>query len=199
MKVSFSLSSSKPTNSTLCSSSDHSEQKELITEFHPSKTLTNSIVIPPIPNEWKPQMQSMNIDSPTQSDSPTIQSESDPNFASEFNISNTTNGRKGYGSDSASSIDRLMLMRLRNDLKRLPDDRGLGEFDDVPVEDFARAYLKGYGWCEGRGIGKNAKEDVKVVEYTNNAAGEGLGFVRTVEGDRKTVKSKTFVNNGKKY
>ncbi|KAD4178475.1 hypothetical protein E3N88_27066 [Mikania micrantha] len=125
MKVSFSLSSSKPSNSTLCSSSDQndqSEQKEFITEFDPSNTLTNSI----------------------------------------------------------------------------PDDRGLGEFDDVPVEDFARAYLKGYGWCEGRGIGKNAKEDVKVVEYTNNAAGEGLGFVRTVEGDRKTVKSKTFVNNGGK-
>ncbi|KAL8263943.1 hypothetical protein R6Q59_022073 [Mikania micrantha] len=121
MKVSFSLSSSKPSNSTLCSSSDQndqSEQKEFITEFDPSNTLTNSIVIPPIPNEWNPQMRSMNIDSPTQSDRPTIESESDPNFASECNISNTTNCRKGYGSDSAFSIDRLMLMRLRNDLKR---------------------------------------------------------------------------------
>ncbi|KAK9059386.1 hypothetical protein SSX86_022006 [Deinandra increscens subsp. villosa] len=174
MKVSFSLSSSsKPPNSTLRSPSnqhDESATKEFITDFDPSKTPTDSssntpFIIPPIPNEWNPQNQAMSsIDLPD-----------DPNLQS--------------GSDPVSSIDRLMLMKLRSDLRRLPDDSGLGEFDNVPVEDFAGAYLKGYGWRQGRGIGKNAKEDVKVVEFRNNAAGEGLGFVRTAgDGDYEIVK-----------
>ncbi|KAJ0802537.1 putative G-patch domain-containing protein [Helianthus annuus] len=87
--------------------------------------------------------------------------------------------------DPDIETDRLMLMKLKSDLKRLPDDRGFGDFDDVSVEEFARAYMKGYGWYEGRGIGKNTKEDVKVVEFTNRAAGQGLGFVRTTDSDCK--------------
>lgn len=64
-------------------------------------------------------------------------------------------------------------------MKKLPDDRGIE--DDVSVEEFGRAYLKGYGWFEGRGIGKNVKDDdnVKVVEFKRTSVGEGLGFVRT--------------------
>ncbi|MFS7923523.1 putative G-patch domain-containing protein [Helianthus anomalus] len=160
MKVSFSLSSSsKPSNSTSRSSSNESlnnNNKEFITHFDPSKPPTDpTITIPPIPNEWNPQNQPMNID-------PNIETETDPN---------------------CSAIDRLMLMKLKSDLKRLPDDSGFGDFDDVSVEEFARAYMKGYGWYEGRGIGKNTKEDVKVVEFTNRAAGQGLGFVRTTHSD----------------
>lgn len=82
-----------------------------------------------------------------------------------------------------SAIDRLMLMKLKSDLKKLPDDRGLNEFNDVSVADFGTAYLKGYGWVEGSGIGKNAKEDVKVVEYTNRIGRQGLGFVTTDNDD----------------
>ena len=51
-------------------------------------------------------------------------------------------------------------------MKRLPEDRGFEEFEEMPVEDFAKALLKGYGWHEGRGVGKNAKEDVKIKQYT---------------------------------
>ena len=61
-------------------------------------------------------------------------------------------------------------------MKRLPDDRGFEEFEEMPVEDFAKALLKGYGWHEGRGVGKNAKEDVKIKQYTKGTDKEGLGF-----------------------
>ncbi|KAM0029972.1 hypothetical protein Hdeb2414_s0018g00531871 [Helianthus debilis subsp. tardiflorus] len=128
MKVSFSLSSSsKPSNSTSRSSPNESlnNNKEFITHFDPIKPPTDPpIIIPPIPNEWNPQNQPMIIDL---SNDPNI--ETDPN---------------------CSAIDRLMLMKLKSDLERLPDDRGFGDFDDVSVEDFARAYMKGYGWYEGR-------------------------------------------------
>ena len=69
-----------------------------------------------------------------------------------------------------------MLEKLRYDLKRLPEDRGFEEFEEMPVEDFAKALLKGYGWHEGRGVGKNAKEDVKIKQYTKRTDKEGLGF-----------------------
>lgn len=71
----------------------------------------------------------------------------------------------------------VLLQKLKFDLQRLPDDRGMAEFEDVPVEGFGAALLSGYGWHEGRGIGKNAKEDVKVVEHTKRTGKQGLGFV----------------------
>ena len=70
-----------------------------------------------------------------------------------------------------------MLQKLKDDLLRLPEDNGFDEFKDVPVEGFGAALLAGYGWKEGMGIGKNAKEDVKVVEIKRRTAKEGLGFV----------------------
>ncbi|CAH1433990.1 unnamed protein product [Lactuca virosa] len=78
-------------------------------------------------------------------------------------------------SKSISSIDNLMLNKLRNDDVEQVEKRfgevfrgivGMEEFEDMYVENFTSDFLKGYGWVEGRRIGKNAKEDVKVVEYT---------------------------------
>lgn len=50
------------------------------------------------------------------------------------------------------------------------------EFDENPVEGFGAALLGGYGWQPGTGIGKNAKEDVGVVELRSNVGRQGLGF-----------------------
>ncbi|XP_019053032.1 PREDICTED: protein MOS2-like [Nelumbo nucifera] len=61
-------------------------------------------------------------------------------------------------------------------MKRLPDDLGFDEFTTVPVEGFGAALLAGYGWIEGRGVGRNAKKDVKIVQYERRTAKEGLGF-----------------------
>lgn len=177
------------------SSSSRSVKKEFVTEFDQFKTLVdpnskNPTVIAPIANDWRPRKKLRNIDLPVKSEDPNLEFEvanstvepTDPNITYGLNI----RVKKEYDADSkpkverlksASSIDSLMLNKLRSDLDKLPEDRGMDEFEDVSVENFASALLKGYGWVEGRGIGKNAKEDVKVVEYTKRTGKEGLGFV----------------------
>ncbi|KAL7596401.1 protein MOS2 [Lactuca sativa] len=226
MKLSFSLSSSKPPKPTLKSLQDQpssSLKKEFVTEFDPSKSLAdrnskNPVVIAPISNEWRPQKKMRNIDLPVKSDDPNLEFEvmnhtveqTDPNITYGLNLrgkkdSAPDSESKVQRSQSTSSIDNLMLNKLRNDLERLPEDRGMEEFEDMSVEDFASALLKGYGWVEGRGIGKNAKEDVKVVEYTKRTGKEGLGFVNdmpmppTTESNNRSTKTKTEgVSNGER-
>ncbi|CAA6657083.1 unnamed protein product [Spirodela intermedia] len=66
--------------------------------------------------------------------------------------------------------------KLREDIEKLPEDRGFDEFEDIAVEDFSRALLAGYGWKAGQGVGRNAKEDTKVREYQRWAGNGGLGF-----------------------
>ncbi|KAG4944870.1 hypothetical protein JHK87_040877 [Glycine soja] len=77
----------------------------------------------------------------------------------------------------------LRKLKLDEDLQRLPEDQGLEEFKDVPVEVFGEALLAGYGWTEGMGIGKKAKEDVKVVQVKGRTSREGLGFVANASGN----------------
>ncbi|CAH1426133.1 unnamed protein product [Lactuca virosa] len=159
-----------------------------------------------------------NIDLPAKSDHPNLEFEvmnrvvkkTDPNITYGVNL----RGKKDFAPDSetkvqrsksTSSIDNPMLNKLRNDLERLLEDSGTGEFEDMYVENFASDLLKGYGWVEGRGIGKNAKEDVKVVEYTKRTGKEGFGFVNnmpispTTDSNNRSTKTKIeSVSNGGK-
>ncbi|GAB4857977.1 hypothetical protein Ancab_015881 [Ancistrocladus abbreviatus] len=62
-------------------------------------------------------------------------------------------------------METVLLKKLKDDLNRLPDDEGFNQFAEVSIEGLGLALLFGYGWMEGRGIGGNAKEDAKVVQY----------------------------------
>lgn len=95
-----------------------------------------------------------------------------------------SNGGIGVERPRFANVENALLQKLKEDLERLPEDRGFEEFDDVPVEGFGAALLAGYGWVEGRGIGKKHKEDVKVVQYEKRTAKEGLGFVPSKDSDR---------------
>ncbi|XP_027168935.1 protein MOS2-like [Coffea eugenioides] len=197
MKLSFSLSS-KPPNSTLkkpsAAATDSEESKEFVTEFDSSKAPTaknrDNRVIPPKPNEWRPTKRMKNLELPLQSDAqdqPMLQFEvvesgsSDPTSESMSYGLNLRNSGNGAGANpqefpgSASNGDPV-LHKLREDLKRLPEDAGFEEFEDMPVEGFGRALLGGYGWVEGKGIGKNAKKDVDIVVLKKRTGKEGLGF-----------------------
>lgn len=77
-------------------------------------------------------------------------------------------------------LEVIMLEKFKADLKRLPEDRGFEDFEDVPVESFASALMESYGWQKGRGIGRNAREDVKVKEFNRRTDNQGLGFVGDV-------------------
>lgn len=108
-----------------------------------------------------------------------------PNISYGLNLRNSETGSNTDPKVSESDerprqpppVEAVMLQKLKEDLKRLPDDTGFEDYADMPVEGFGAALLAGYGWYEGRGIGRNAKEDVKIVQYERRTAKEGLGFV----------------------
>ncbi|PWA84919.1 G-patch domain-containing protein [Artemisia annua] len=184
-RVSFSIPSSSSKRSKLTTdqttlsspSSSPDQTKEYITEFDSSQKTyehesKNHIIIPSIPNQWKPHV---------------------PNHISngEHVVSNVTkdgldiidNMTKRDNINHAkekpmSWIERLKLRKLKDDgLEKLHDDEEVEDFDFL-VDEFANVYMKRYGWSEWKGVGKNAEKDEKVVEYKKgNNMRVGLGFV----------------------
>ncbi|OVA19952.1 G-patch domain [Macleaya cordata] len=225
MKLSFSLSSkpsskSNPKPTSFNQEDDRHTTHEYVTEFDPSKTLTDkrqsTLVIPPIENTWRSVKKMKNLDLPIQASStddpdlrfeleaPTTAGDTDSSISygltlrKKENESNTVVDDKKNDADAdaddndnsaksgiADSIENVMLKKFKEDMKNLPEDRGFDEFIDCPVEGFGKALLAGYGWKEGQGIGRNAKEDVKVVQYVRRAGREGLGYEPDVNDTKK--------------
>ncbi|XP_011018394.1 PREDICTED: protein MOS2-like [Populus euphratica] len=183
MKLSFSIpsnsNSKKPVSDKDEGQSDDSNTKQYVTEFDPTETLqsTRTPIIKPIQNEYQPHKKLKSTD---------LLLHPDPSTDLRFELQTFSPDPMSFGLNlrqpTATSLTKearvedVMLEKLRYDLKRLPEDRGFEEFEEMPVEDFAKALLKGYGWHEGRGVGKNAKEDVKIKQYTKRTYKEGLGF-----------------------
>lgn len=181
--------------------------RKYVTEFNPAEAPTtankNDVVIAPIQNEWRPHKRMKNLDLPIASSAAggggglqfeveSLPDGTDSAMSFGLNLRQTIGEDDGInGQDDRAKelngnerarfapVEDVLLQKLKFDLQRLPEDRGMAEFEDVPVEGFGAALLSGYGWYEGRGIGKNAKEDVKVVEYKRRTDKEGLGFVST--------------------
>ncbi|CAM6089103.1 unnamed protein product [Calypogeia fissa] len=65
--------------------------------------------------------------------------------------------------------------RLRRDLTNLPDEADLDAYEEMPVEDFGEALLRGMGWEKGQPIGLNSKVAVVPVEYVRRSGRTGLG------------------------
>ncbi|XP_057445273.1 protein MOS2 [Lotus japonicus] len=224
MKLSFSLPSSKSSKHT--NKPDHGGDddgagatKHLITEFDPSKPPPLSqpkTLIPPIQNQWrplkKPKMNNLLLPLTEPQHQHSLAFEPDTAAAAEpdSDISYGLNLRRdakqtednAHDDDAAAPRRRfqpeaMMLQKLKDDLEKLPDDQGFDEFKDIPVEGFGAALLAGYGWSEGMGIGKNPKEDVKVVEYKRRAGKEGLGFVGDAPVSRHQKKEGGAAENGK--
>lgn len=65
---------------------------------------------------------------------------------------------------------------LRDDLARLPDAADAEAYESMPVEAFGEAMLRGMGWTEGGGVGRNrARAPVKPIEYVPRPQLLGLG------------------------
>ncbi|PSR93589.1 hypothetical protein CEY00_Acc28203 [Actinidia chinensis var. chinensis] len=201
VRLSFSIppkpSSKQPTNPKKPSRNFNSEDqdpfpttinKEFVTEFDSSKTLAsepNKLVIPPKPNEWRPHKKMKNLELPLhQSDGQDLrfEVESDsvadggPHMSYGLNLRNSSDSASNTEAKNPESVETVLLRKLKDDLSRLPDDVSLEEYAEMPVEGFGAALLAGYGWYEGRGIGRKPKGDVKVVQYEKRTAKEGLGF-----------------------
>lgn len=197
MSFSFSINA-KPQSNRLKKPSDaaaDSPSINYVREFRSDEappTADSKIkTIAPLPNAWRPNKKLKNLPnlpqiSQSNGEDGAVQFELDPGSNPE-----PTDTSTGYGlnlrqpsaaagnapsSGNYETISDMELRRLREDLGNLPDGPGLDEFEDVPVEGFGAALLSGYGWKEGRGIGRNAKEDVKIVEVTRKRDKGGLGF-----------------------
>ncbi|KAK4586030.1 hypothetical protein RGQ29_023278 [Quercus rubra] len=165
-------------------------------------------VIAPIENEWRPHKRMKNLELPISSSAaaaaaPSLSFEAaapdslDDKTAISYGLTIRNNKTPKSESNGGGvhehelpppppppprpGVENMLLQKLRDDLQRLPEDNGFQEFDDTPVEGFGKALLAGYGWKEGRGIGKNAKEDVEIVVQKRHTGKHGLGFVEKVD------------------
>ncbi|KAL7159727.1 hypothetical protein ABFS83_01G047100 [Erythranthe nasuta] len=153
--------------------------------------------IAPIPNVWRPNKKLKNLHNLpqiSQSDGAdsAVKFEVDPVCKPEsadgsvvygLNLrqpSATASGVPVPTRDRGETIADLELRKLKEDLEKLPEDSGMDDYTDVPVDEFAAALLSGYGWKEGAGIGRNRKEDVKVPEVKKKIGRGGLGFIEEI-------------------
>ncbi|TQD74685.1 hypothetical protein C1H46_039785 [Malus baccata] len=166
--------------------------KHFVSEFDASKPLSadpKARVIAPIPNEWRPHKKMKNIELPvTESGGHELQFEVETLSVTDDHDAKISYGlnlrekselenREGLGNGDRPrlrGVEYTLLQKFKDDLERLSDHRGLEEFEEMPVEGYGEALLTGSGWYPGRGIGKNAKEDVKIVEYTRSTDRHGI-------------------------
>ncbi|XP_074295263.1 protein MOS2-like [Silene latifolia] len=175
----------KPSKNFADSSSsqfDSSKTPEFVSEFDPSSNPNSApkktIIIPPKENEWRPHKKMKNLELPPlhsgnkpldfELEDADIVAANDSGASMSFGLNlRQSNGKidefkSSSSSNGGSSIDAIMIRQFKSDLENLPEEQGFDEYDDMPVDGFGAALLAGYGWREGRGIGKNARDDVKL-------------------------------------
>ncbi|MCL7032208.1 hypothetical protein MKW94_006008 [Papaver nudicaule] len=172
------------------------------TEFDPTEHTDDKqpkTIIPPLQNSWKLTNSWCNLESITQaSAAEDLESRfeivetaeiGDQDFKDGLNVikkedddnndvmAGGNGGKSGVVvTNSAEDMENLMIKKFKEDMEKLPEDRGLDEFIDCPVEGYGDALLAGYGWKKGLGIGKNRKEVVQVAQHVNRPGREGLGY-----------------------
>jgi len=83
--------------------------------------------------------------------------------------------------------------RFLYDLASRPDEAGEQEYEDMPIEDFGNAMLRGMGWTPGTAIGLNNKGLVEPIEFVKRA-GYRLGLGATPKDI--PVKKKKYIKPG---
>ncbi|KAK8963086.1 Protein MOS2 [Platanthera guangdongensis] len=201
MKLSFSISS-KSSSTRLPTSNppesfnptrdrireeDDEAKPQFVLVFDPSQKLSSDApskhVIPPIPNSdiWSSK-KTKDLPLPTATEDASHESrfvlyasgnESADPGANRYGLLLRSNGAEERGVHMSDPTEDLTKRRFLDATKDLPEE----ELPDVPVEGFGAAILAGYGWSEGKGIGRNNKEDPKVFEYKQRSGTEGFGYV----------------------
>ncbi|KAG7668162.1 hypothetical protein KSW81_002061 [Nannochloris sp. 'desiccata'] len=64
---------------------------------------------------------------------------------------------------------------LKLDLEQLPPEASLDAYEEMPVESFGEALLRGMGWQEGRAIGRGNKKEVTTKDLIRRPHRLGLG------------------------
>ena len=74
--------------------------------------------------------------------------------------------------------------KYRHDVSQRPEN-SQSQYDEIPVEEFGKALLKGMGWKEGEGVGRSNKKDVKPPEFVRRVGRTGLGAAPVLPEEKK--------------
>lgn len=149
-------------------------------------------IVPKLENSWRPEKRMKNImieadvTKPTEEtfDMEIMAAGPKPDVQYGLTLMPTDDdvnvGFISEGSEAASTSRRMSFKeveekKLREDMITLPDSATLESYEDLPVEDFGEALLRGMGWEKGKPIGRNSKIAVAPIEYVKRAGRLGLG------------------------
>ncbi|BBN10621.1 G patch domain and KOW motifs-containing protein [Marchantia polymorpha subsp. ruderalis] len=118
----------------------------------------------------------------------TVSTEKDPNGQR----TTETTVAEDYMEHTTLSFSQIEEQRLKKDLTLLPDEADLDAYEEMPVEDFGEAMLRGMGWEKGKPIGRNSKDVIVPVEYVRRSGRTGLG----ADSAPKEVSSKKYIKPG---
>ncbi|KAL6771596.1 hypothetical protein ACKKBG_A27020 [Auxenochlorella protothecoides x Auxenochlorella symbiontica] len=76
----------------------------------------------------------------------------------------TSRRAQGAGSGAVLGPGDQETLALRRDLTALPEVASLDAYEAMPVEMFGEALLRGMGWREGTGLGRNRKEGAEPAQ-----------------------------------
>ena len=95
------------------------------------------------------------------------------------------------------SLGEKELDAFKEDVEDLPEQASIEAYESMPIEDFGAAMLRGMGWKEGEGVGRNAKSRrADPVEFVPRMGRLGLG-ADTMDVPGATLR-KNNNNNDKK-
>tara|TARA_B100000405_G_scaffold283577_1_gene229239 strand:+ start:3856 stop:5337 length:1482 start_codon:yes stop_codon:yes gene_type:complete len=73
------------------------------------------------------------------------------------------------------SLAEKELQAFKEDVEDLPEQATLDDYEQMPIEDFGAAMLRGMGWEEGKPVGRNNNGMVAAVEFVPRSGRLGLG------------------------
>ncbi|KAJ4807222.1 hypothetical protein LUZ62_019788 [Rhynchospora pubera] len=216
MKLSFSInakSKPKPASLPKPESADDNDAStstvpQFVTEFDPTKPLSSKpdkLVIAPIPNTDYIRKFKPSLPFPSAEDDPS-QFCAEANFVLDTNASAEPSGlpyglsvrsdkededvvgkeENGYARKRAERAENRILKSFKEDMLTLPDEGGPEEFKGAELGDLAAALLRGYGWTEGKVLGRNKnREDTKIVDFQKRSGTYGIGFNPTGSDPKK--------------
>lgn len=193
----FSFSKTKPSNRRPPLAPKGKEKEAVVVEYVTSVDLEAGIVVsnpragsglkvvPKLENSWRPEKRMKNIMmegdamKPTEEtfEMETMDAGPKPNVQYGLTLMEPveTNGDGGGEAPRRMSLKELEDQKLREDLSNLPEEATLDRYEELPVEEFGEALLRGMGWEKGKPIGRNAKTVVLPLEYTRRQGKLGLG------------------------
>lgn len=197
----FSFSVAKPSNRRPPLPPKVKEKEAVVVEYVTSVDAEAGIVVanpragsgaravPKQENSWRPEKRMKNImmesDATKSTDETFIVEETigaGPKPNVQYGLTVIERVENWDGVEASAPVRRVSLkeiedQKLKEDLANLPEEATLDQYEELPVEEFGEALLRGMGWEKGKPIGRNSKTIVTVPELVRRPGTLGLGAV----------------------